>query len=104
MIDLSFNLEKKINFSSNLISVTNRIFFIYSSLTVLIFLFFLISGIRLFDSLNLTMTVISSGGFLPTDSLNDIIRNNFQSLLLCFAFLISILNFYLFYNIIFRKR
>ena len=37
MIDLSFNLEKKINFSSNIINVTSRIFFIYLSLTVLIF-------------------------------------------------------------------
>jgi len=103
MIDLSFNLEKKINFSSNLISVTNRIFLIYLSLTILIFSFFLISGIRIFDSLNLTMTIISSGGFLPTDSLNDIIRNNFQSLLLCFAFLISIFNFYLLYNFVLEK-
>ena len=104
MIDLSFNLEQKINFSSNLIGATNRIFFIYLSLTVLIFLIFLISGIRLFDSLNLTMTVISSGGFLPTDSLNDIIRNNFQSMLLCFAFLLSIFNFYLFYNVILGRN
>ena len=100
MIDFSFNLEKKINFSSNLAPVTNRIFFIYLFLSLLIFLFFLISGIRIFDSLNLTMTVISSGGFLPTDTLSDIIRNNFQSLILCFAFLMSILNFYLLYNFV----
>ncbi len=104
MLDFSFNLEKKINFSSNLIDVTNRIFFIYSSLTVLIFLIFLISGIRLFDSLNLTMTVISSGGFLPTDSLSNIIKNDFQSLLLCFGFLISIFNFYLFYNLVLERE
>ena len=103
MIDLSFNLEKQINFSSNLISVTNRIFLIYLSLTALIFLSFLISDIRIFDSINLTMTVISSGGFIPTDSLNDIIRNNFQSLILCFAFLISILNFYLLYNVFLER-
>ena len=100
MIDLSFNHEKKINFSSNLIDVTNRIFFIYLSLTLFIFFIFSVSGIRLFDSLNLTMSVISSGGFLPANSLNDIIRNNFQSILLCLAFLISIFNFYLLYNFI----
>tara|TARA_B100000029_G_scaffold142045_1_gene137225 strand:- start:3474 stop:4748 length:1275 start_codon:yes stop_codon:yes gene_type:complete len=100
MIDLSFNLENKISFSSNLLTVTNRIFLIYFSLTGLIFSFFLISGIRIFDSLNLTMTIISSGGFIPHDSLNDIIRSNFQSLILCFAFLISMLNFYLLYNIV----
>ena len=46
------------------------------------------------------MSVISSGGFLPSNSLNDIIRNNFQSILLCLAFLISIFNFYLLYNFI----
>ncbi len=103
MLNLSFNLEKKTNFSSNLINVTNRIFLIYMCLSALIFSLFLTSGIRIFDSLNLTMTVISSGGFLPTDSLNDIIRNNLQSLLLCFAFLISILNFYIFYNLVLER-
>tara|TARA_A100001011_G_scaffold379748_1_gene446160 strand:- start:439 stop:1788 length:1350 start_codon:yes stop_codon:yes gene_type:complete len=100
LIDLTFNLEKKINFSPNLRSVTTRIFFIYLFLTFLIFTIFLISGIRLFDSLCLAFTVVSSGGFLPTDSLNEIIRNNFQSISLCVGFLISILNFYLFYNLI----
>ena len=103
MVDLTFNLEKKLNFSKNIISVTNRIFLIYLSLSVLIFSLFIISGIRIFDSLNLTMTVISSGGFLPTDSLNDIIKSNFQSFLLCFSFLASILNFYLVYNIVFDR-
>ncbi len=98
MLDLTFNLEKKINFSSNLFNVSNRIFFIYLSLTILIFIFFLISGIRLFDSLNLSMTVISSGGFLPTELLSDIIKNNLQSFLLCISLMIAILNFYLIYN------
>ena len=100
LVDFTYNLEKKINFSPNLRSVTTRILFIYSLLTVFIFSIFLISGIRILDSLSLAMTVISSGGFLPTDSLNEIIKNNFQSVTLCIGFLISILNFYLFYNII----
>ncbi len=100
LVDFSFNLENKINFSPNLRSVTTRILFIYLLLTVFIFSIFLISGIRILDSLSLAMTVISSGGFLPTDSLNEIIENNFQSVTLCIGFLISILNFYLFYNLI----
>ena len=103
-VDFSFNLEKKINLSPNLKSVTTRIFFIYTFLTILIFTAFTISGIRLFDSLSLSMTIISSGGFLPTDSLNDIIRNNFQMVLLCFAFLLSILNFYFAYNLIIKRN
>ena len=103
MIDLTFNLEKKIDFSSNLLSVTNRIFLIYFSLSVLIFFLFLISGIRIFDSLNMAMSISSSGGFLPTNSLNDIIRNNFQSIVLCLSFLLSILNFYFLYNLLIER-
>ena len=49
------------------------------------------------------MTIISSGGFLPTNSLNDIIRNNFQSIILCICFLFPILNFYLLYNLFFNR-
>ena len=104
MVDLSYILEKKVNFSTNLIKVTSRIFFIYFSLSAFIFLVFLFSGIRLFDSMNLSMTIISSGGFLPTNSLEDIIKNNFQSLILCLTFLIPILNFYLFYNIVLARH
>ena len=63
LTNLSFNFEKKINFSPNLISVSNRIFFIYIFSSLIILATFLLSGMRIFDSLNLTMTVISSGGF-----------------------------------------
>ncbi len=104
LIDFSFNLEKQINFSSNLINVASRIFLIYLALTISIFFIFSISGIRLLDTLHLTMTVISSGGFLPSNSLNEIITNDFQSTSLCIAFLISILNFYLFYNIFLKRE
>ena len=74
LLDLTYNQENKINFAPNLRTVSTRIFFIYLTLTFLIFVIFLLSGIRLFDGLNLTMTVISSGGFLPTDSLDNIIE------------------------------
>ena len=104
LTNLSFNFEKKINFSPNLISVSNRIFFIYIFSSLIILVTFLLSGIRIFDSLNLTMTVISSGGFIPTNSLDQIIINNTQEISLCFAFLVSILNFYLFYNLILARE
>ena len=104
LTNLSFNFEKKINFSPNLISVSNRIFFIYIFSSLIILATFLLSGMRIFDSLNLTMTVISSGGFIPTNSLDQIIINNIQELGLCFAFLVSILNFYLFYNLILARE
>jgi trk system potassium uptake protein TrkH len=102
-VDFSFNLEKKLNFSSNWLSVSIRTFFIYFFLTILIFSLFSISGIRFFDSFNLAMTVISSGGFLPTNSLDRIITTNLQSIFLSLSFLVSLLNFYLIYNIFFNR-
>ena len=104
LLDLTYNQENKINFAPNLRTVSTRIFFIYLTLTFLIFVIFLLSGIRLFDGLNLTMTVISSGGFLPTDSLNNIIKTNYQSVSLSLGFLISILNFYLLYNLFLKRE
>ena len=104
LLDLTYNQENKINFAPNLRTVSTRIFFIYLTLTFIIFVIFLLSGIRLFDSLNLSMTVVSSGGFLPTDTLNDIIKTNYQSVSLSIGFLISILNFYLLYNLFFKRE
>lgn len=104
LLDLTYNQENKINFAPNLRTVSTRIFFIYLTLTLLILVIFLISGIRLFDGLNLTMTVISSGGFLPTDSLDNIIKTNYQSVSLSLGFLVSILNFYLLYNLFLKRE
>jgi len=102
-IDFSSNLEKKLNFSPNWLNVSIRTFFIYFFLTILIFSLFSISEIRFFNSFNLAMTVISSGGFLPTNSLDRIITTNLQSIFLSLSFLISLLNFYLIYNIFFNR-
>ena len=104
LLDLTYNQENKINFAPNLRIVSTRIFFIYLTLTILIFVIFLLSGIRLFDGLNLTMTVISSGGFLPTDSMDNIIKTNYQSVSLSLGFIISILNFYLLYNLFLKRE
>ena len=44
----------------------------------MIFVILNLSGVRLFNSLNLAMTIISSGGFLPTTYLSSILLNDFQ--------------------------
>ena len=53
-----------------------RIFIIYSILSIVILGLLNLSGIRLFNSLNLSMTLISGGGFLPTESIRKIISTN----------------------------
>ena len=55
-----------------------NIFIIYSVLSIVILTLLSISGLRLFNSLNMSMTLISSGGFLPTDSIStkeEVIQN-----------------------------
>ena len=48
------------------------------SITILIFIVLNILGIRTFNSLNLAMTIISSGGFLPVNDLSTILIYNTQ--------------------------
>ena len=96
---LVFSDEKSLNPEANIKKISLRIFLLYSLLTFLVFILFSISGIRLFNGLNLTMTVISSGGFLPTNSLNQIIKSNVQEIVLILSFLISMLNIFFIYNL-----
>ena len=89
------------NFASEEIIKDNllKIFIIYSTLSILFLIILNISGIRLFNSLNLTMTLVSGGGFLPSDSLSDIISTNFQKIAIMITFIFTILNFYILLNI-----
>ena len=50
-----------------------KIFLLYSLITLGIFVILNIFEIRMFNSLNLAMTIISSGGFLPSNNLSNIL-------------------------------
>jgi len=101
--NLIFTSEKSLNPDSNIKKISTNIFIYYSLITFLIFFIFSNSNVRLFDSLNLAMTIISSGGFLPTNSLGQIIKTNMQEIILCLAFLLSTLNIFFVINI-FKKN
>ena len=64
--------------SSEILKQAAKILILYSSLTILIFIILNIFSIRTFDSLNLALTIISSGGFLPVNELSIIIKENVQ--------------------------
>ena len=49
------------------------------------------------------MTLISGGGFLPTDNLSNIISTNLQKTVLMLMFFLSITNFYLIFNFFNRR-
>ena len=103
MINLTFSGDRSINSENNIKNLLLRIFIIYLILSFLIFLLLSISNVRLFNSLNLSMTLVSSGGFLPTDSLNKIIQTNTQKIIFIFSLLLSMLNFFLIINLFEKK-
>ena len=84
MTNLTYSGDNNFNAESNIKENLLKIFIIYTLLSVGILSLLNLSGIRLFNSLNLSMTLISGGGFLPTESIHKIISNNFQKLIFNF--------------------
>ena len=76
----------------------------YLLLTAIVFLLLTIFGIRLFEGFNLSMTITSSGGFLPTNLLEDIIKSDNQKIIFSLCMLFPLFNLYLIYNMIFGFR
>ena len=99
MTNLTYSGDNNFNSENNIKDNLLRIFIIYSVLSIIILILLNFSGIRLFNSLNLSMTLVSGGGFLPTDSIGKIISSNFQKIILIFALFTSMLNFYLIFNL-----
>jgi trk system potassium uptake protein len=95
---LVHNPDKATNLFKDIKKTIIKVFFLYSFLTAIIFILFNFSGIRLFNSLNLAMTVSSAGAFLPTNSLSDIIKVTSQEIILSLGLIFSALNIYFCYS------
>ena len=103
MTNLTYSGENNFNTKENIKDNILKIFIIYSVLSILVLTLLSISGLRLFNSLNMSMTLISGGGFIPTDNLGKIISTNFQKIIFIFALIVSMLNFYLLINLFNKK-
>ena len=90
--------------SSEILKQAAKIFILYSSLTILIFMILNIFSIRTFDSLNLALTIISSGGFLPVNELSTIIKENIQIIIFSLLMLFSFFSLFFSYNLIFLRK
>ena len=90
--------------SSEIFKQATKIFFLYSALTLIIFIILNIFSIRSFDSLNLAFTLISSGGFLPVNDLSTIIKENSQVIVLSFLMLFSFFSIFFSYNLFFLRK
>ena len=91
------------NFYNNFVDNFFKIVIIFFLSTILILFLFNITGVRLFDCLNLAMTVISSGGFIPSNDLSNILYLDSQILILSIVLLLPILNFFIFFNLCTNK-
>jgi trk system potassium uptake protein TrkH len=94
---LSFN-------SSEIFKQSFKIFLIYFGLTLLIFVVLNFLSIRSFNSFNLALTIISSGGFLPTNNLSDILKTDAQIIIFSLLLLFSFFSIFFFYNLVFIKK
>ena len=91
--------------NSEIIRQSVKIFILYSTLTLFIFLILELIGIRTFNSFNLALTLISSGGFLPFNDISLILNTDFKKLVFSILMLISFFSIFFIYNLVlFRNR
>ena len=81
-----------------------KIFILYTVLTFFLFFSLKLINLRTFDSFNIAMTIISSGGFLPVNDIGNIVNSNFKEIIFSFLMLFSYFSLFLFYNIFFLKE
>ena len=94
---LSFNVSETLKQSS-------KILILYILLTFAIFVILNILDFRIFDSFNLSMTLISSGGFLPVNNLSSIVNTNAKEIAFALLMLVSFFSIFLSYNLFFVKN
>ena len=90
--------------SSEALKQTTKIFILYFGITISIFFVLNIFDIRSFNSLNLSMSIISSGGFLPTNDLSSILINQSQIIIFSLSMLVSFFSIFFIYNLIFLRN
>ena len=110
LIDIFDNSLKKsltnfISFNtSEILKQSMKILILYTSLTFFLFIILNLIDLRVFDALNLSMTLISSGGFLPTNTIEVILNSDIKKITFSILMLISFFSLFLTYNLIFIKN
>ena len=87
------------NFNYNFI----KILLIYFSSTIFVIFLYSLINIRLLDAFNIAFTTISSGGFIPTKDLSNIVETNLQIFVLSITLLFPIFNFFLIYDLLTKQ-
>ncbi len=110
LIDIFDNSLKKslTNFltfnTSETLKQSSKILILYTLLTFFIFIFLNIFDFRIFDSFNLSMSLISSGGFLPVNQLSTVLNTNAKEIIFALLMLVSFFSIFLSYNLLFVSK
>ncbi len=81
-----------------------KIVVIYSLLTFLIFIIFKTINLRTFDAFNLSLSIISSGGFLPVNRIDYLFASDWSKIFLSITMLLSFFSLFLIFNLIFYSK
>ena len=90
--------------SSEIFKQIFKIIVIYLSMTILIFVLLKLINLRSYDAYNYSLSIISSGGFLPNDNFNTTFNTEISKIILSISMLFSFFSLFFIFNLIFFKK
>ncbi len=90
--------------SSEIFKQVFKIIVIYLSMTILIFVLLKLVNLRSYDAYNYSLTIISSGGFLPNNSFDTTFSSDISKIVLSISMLFSFFSLFFIFNLIFFKK
>ncbi len=90
--------------SSEIFKQVFKIIVIYLSMTILIFVMLKLANLRSYDAYNYSLSIISSGGFLPNNNFDTTFATDISKIILSISMLFSFFSLFFFFNLIFFKK
>jgi len=103
--NLKKSLTNYISFNySEIFKQSFKIIIIYISITLLIFISLKLINLRSYDAYNYSLTIISSGGFLPNNNFDIIFSSDLSKIILSICMLLAFFSLFFIFNLIFFKK
>tara|TARA_B100000989_G_scaffold63177_1_gene43643 strand:- start:24 stop:1340 length:1317 start_codon:yes stop_codon:yes gene_type:complete len=90
--------------SSEIFKQIFKIIVIYITMTIIIFLFLKFVNLRSYDAYNYSLSIISSGGFLPNNNFDLTFSTDLSKIILSISMLFSFFSLFFIFNLIFFKK
>ncbi len=90
--------------SSEIFKQVFKILVIYLFMTILIFILLKLVNLRSYDAYNYSLSIISSGGFLPNDNFDTTFSSDASKIILSISMLFSFFSLFFIFNLIFFKK